>query len=332
MKTFSSIGQLRHVFETVRHWADRQGIAYKDIPPATFKGTVKLHGTNAGIAIDGIGATPVALSRERVLSVTEDNAGFAFFVSTLPQSVIDDIYYEFNPSGAGRLTLFGEWCGKGIQRGVAVNEAPKHFVAFQAYVQNGDDENGGYITFNYDSHFNEHGIYNIGQVPSYAITIDFGGEDQSELEKHLSSLTEQVESECPWSKQIWGVSGVGEGIVWVCAERPFDTGMWFKTKGEKHSVRKSKAKTLIAADPEKVQNIHDCVDIMLTENRMNQMVDVHKLDFTYQNISHFLKAISIDCAKEELDVVVANGLEWKDVVKVLQARARTWFIKKVEAV
>lgn len=330
MKEFPSIDQLYHVFKRVRDRAQYNQLPQSELPVVEVVGRVKLHGTNAGIAISGLGARPVAQSRTRKIDVTSDNAGFAMFVTALPQDVIDRLYIEFNPTGKGTLTLFGEWCGGNIQSGVALNECPKHFVLFGAHLSDETDD-GKFLKFNYDYTANEHGIYNIGQIPAYVVTIDFRKEDQTELETFLSELTNKVENECPWAKLMFNVSGIGEGLVWD-QEYPFAGFYRFKTKGEKHSVRKSKVGKVVQADPEKAKNVTECVDIILTEARMQQMVDKYELAYTYQNIPEFLKQVCSDCAKEEIEVVIASGLEWGDVAKVIQNRARNWFLEKVKAI
>lgn len=323
MKLFREIDQLYHLFRRMKSWADYNQVPYAELGTADFEGTVKLHGTNGGIVIAGAGERPTAQSKTRELQVTADNHGFAFFLETVPQHVIDDLYVQLNPKGEGVLTVFGEWCGGNIQGGVALNQTPKHFVMFAAHV---DDE---YVVFNYDVKHNDVGIYNIGQIPRHSISIDFAAEDQSQLETHLSELVAQTEAECPWAKQVWNVSGIGEGLVWHRKDRPWDSNFYFKTKGEKHSVRKNKTKNLVSADPEKVANIQECVDIILTENRMLQMIERDQLAYEHKSIGPFLQAVCKDCAKEEMTVIVENGLEWKDVAKVIQFRARNWFLEKL---
>lgn len=325
MKAYRSIEQLYHLFKRMKAHADYHEIPYNELGTYHFRGTVKLHGTNGGIVLNP-NAAPVAQSRTRTLSVTSDNHGFAFFTQALPAEELKKMYAELNPKGEGELTVFGEWCGGNIQGGVALSQTPKHFVIFGAHV---DEE---YVALNPSYHSNENGIYNIHQIPGYECEIDFSLEDQSELEQYLSQLTQEVENECPWAKQMFGVSGIGEGLVWECVERPLDTNFTFKTKGEKHSVRKNKTKNLVAADPERAANIQECVDIILTENRMQQMVDKFSLPFDYKAIGQFLQAVSQDCAKEEIDVVIASGLEWKEVAKVIQYRARQWFLDKIQKV
>ncbi|MNR55227.1 hypothetical protein D3C85_1755540 [compost metagenome] len=54
----------------------------------------------------------------------------------------------------------------------------------------------------------------------------------------------------------------------------------------------------------------------------------NNFDFNPKNIGPFLKAVCVDCVKEQIDVVVENGLQWDDVAKVVQTRARNWFLAK----
>ena len=64
---------------------DEAGEAIYDLtkskPVLTFTGTIKLHGTNAGVcynAVDGLWVQ----SRENIITPESDNAGFAFFVAS----------------------------------------------------------------------------------------------------------------------------------------------------------------------------------------------------------------------------------------------------------
>lgn len=81
---------------------------------------------------------------------------------------------------------------------------------------------------------------------------------------------------------------------------------------------------------EKVNSVHECLDIMLTENRMEQMIKDHNLEVIPENFGLFLKYVSADCLKEESALLVANNLIWKDVTKSLSFRCRQWYFKKFE--
>jgi hypothetical protein len=94
MIKFPKIGQFRN---TIRNVEDSCKVFEKDqngeyslkemkpLPTLRFKGTVKLHGTNAGVTFDKSSKEMYPQSRENVISVEKDNAGFAFFVESKKQ-------------------------------------------------------------------------------------------------------------------------------------------------------------------------------------------------------------------------------------------------------
>ncbi len=137
-------------------------------------------------------------------------------------------------------------------------------------------------------------------------------------------MTLEVEAKCPWANKF-GIEGIGEGIVWHLTSNPCDTSFIFKTKGPKHSVRKNPQNKVATVDVEKVNSVKECVDVILTENRMKQMIDHHKIDILPENFGKFLKAVSLDCIKEESNVLTANNLIWKDVSSTVSKRCRDWY-------
>ena len=92
--SYPKIGQFRNVIADINRMITYVGQDDNDepiydhsIPKPTlvFKGTVKLHGTNAGVCYNhqqGIWAQ----SRSRVITPVKDNAGFAFFVENNKQT------------------------------------------------------------------------------------------------------------------------------------------------------------------------------------------------------------------------------------------------------
>lgn len=139
---FPHIDQLRHVVESVRATAKYHGIT--ELPKIPFKGTVKLHGTNAGIVKNLKAGNIWAQSRETVLTETADNAGFAKFILNvelpdLGASAQSLLFMTYQTHFAiqlgreitdGRIAIFGEWCGKGIMKGVGITRLEKMFVIF----------------------------------------------------------------------------------------------------------------------------------------------------------------------------------------------------------
>ena len=88
--SFPSIEQFRNIVADINRTynfvgLDENGEAIYDParpkPVLTFKGTVKLHGTNAGVSFNMLEGM-WAQSRENIITPEKDNAGFAFFVET----------------------------------------------------------------------------------------------------------------------------------------------------------------------------------------------------------------------------------------------------------
>jgi len=325
MIKFPKIRQFRDVIKHVRTQHDFQGFddednaIYEHQTPypqcVSFTGTVKLHGTNAAIVIDSERNITVQ-SRSREITVENDNAGFAAFVAGLPKSIIDGFSSD--------VAIFGEFAGGNIQKGVAINSLPKMFVIFAIKYLEGDGKWTDISKWSFPTELlNSNGIYIINQFPTFEIEIDFNSPEFA-TEK-LQEITLEVEKECPVGK-YFGVSGVGEGIVWQavgCHGRDHV----FKVKGEKHSV--SKVKTLAPVDIEKLQNVQEFVEMTVTLQRLEQgIATMLERDITIErkNTGDFLRWVIGDIMSEELDQLTGNDLCAKDVNKSISEKARPfWF-------
>lgn len=341
MIKFPSIEQFRNVIRHVQthtHFAgkDENGDAIYDhskpLPTLKFQGTVKLHGTNAGIVYDFATDSFTYQSRERELSLTQDNAGFMLNMMA-NESIIRDIIEKMKPDfeeddAVTKLVLFGEWCGSGIQKGVAISQLPKMFVIFGAKVVTNDDNNRWLVMDDYGINYPEQRIFNIHTFPTWNIDIDFAFPEIAQ--NKMIEITEEVENECPVGKHF-GVSGVGEGVVWTCVSSEHsDSGTWFKVKGEKHSA--SKVRTLAAVDVEAVENMRAFVDAVVTEARLEQGLDnlvrEQLLPFEMKSLGDFIRWVYNDVLKEEMDTIVANQIDTKKLGSAVANKARPWFIKK----
>ena len=336
MITFPEIGQFRQIIKLVHDntrysGKDENGDAIFDaskrLPTLTFTGTVKLHGTNAGVTLTSDGDM-YAQSRENVISVANDNAGFAFFVES-NKEVFKDLFQTLDIRDADYITIFGEWAGGNIQKGVAINGLPKMFVIFAVKLSydNNEEKVNYFYTDEETKHLKntESKIYNVLDFEKYSIDIDF--ENPQLAQNKLIELTMAVEAECPVGK-AFGNIGTGEGIVWKC-----DTGkgtIRFKVKGEKHSS--SKVKTLAPVNTEKVSSIKEFAEYAVTESRLNQGIEKVFTSVNEQmdirKMGDFLKWITNDIIKEEMDTLKDNGLEPKDVTSAISNIARKWFLDK----
>ena len=322
MKRFHSIEQFRYVVKSIfMHYEYIEKL--NDIPTLEYVGTVKLHGTNAGIRRTPSGKIQPQ-SRERILSATSDNYGFAKFIEAIPLDDLNRLFDEISPVPHSDITIYGEWIGKGIQGKTGVGQLDKQWVIFGASV------NDEYIENCQFTRLPQHNIFNILDIGTYEIFIDFKNPEGS-IEQ-LKEITTNVENSCPWAKHF-DVDGIGEGVVWVRKDSPWDSDYWFKIKGQKHSGKDKSKKEMVTIDPQKVENIEQCVDIIVTEERLNQGLEFLKeneLELDMRNIGKYLKWIGQDTMKEELDTVEANNLEWSDVVKVVTLRAKKFFMEKVD--
>jgi len=310
---FPKIGQFRDVISHIKQKTrfvslaeDGTPIFNPDItlPKLSFEGTVKLHGTNAAVSRNPDGSIHFQ-SRERIITPMSDNAGFALWASTIDWTEFLKPFAEYK-----HVVVFGEWCGGNIQASVALNKLPKMFVIFKVLV---DGEWLRVPTL----HSMVLRIYNIRQFPTFNVEVDF--ENPAAVQSRLVELTEAVEAECPVAKAL-GVSGIGEGIVWTCDT---DNTLVFKVKGDKHSA--SKVKTLAAIDPELVANTAQFIENTVTENRLRQGLEKVTLDI--KSVGEFIRWVYNDIITEEADVILASGLNPKNIGGLVAVKAKKFFFE-----
>jgi len=301
------------------------------LPELEFTGTVKLHGTNSSWVYDFNTETLVCQSRNRVLTVGDDNAGFALWTESFKDKLIEAIKEEYDGITVDKLVVYGEWCGPGIQKGVALSQLDrKIFVIFESVLifGDGEDETRVYNTDNNVFTFERDDVHTIYEFPTYRIKIDFNHPALAQNE--MIAITEAVEAECPVGKAL-GVSGVGEGVVWSYRGNPNSSGIMFKVKGEKHSI--SKVKTLASVDVEAYQNVIDFVNGVVTENRCNQGIDYlneMNIEVNVKATPDFLRWIVNDVLTEEATTIVENNLDGKTINREVAKKAREWFFAKLQ--
>jgi hypothetical protein len=326
MKSFTDIGQFREVIRSVKthhdyHGKDENGEPiYGHLTPypiLKFRGTVKLHGTNAGIRKEKDGSYWFQ-SRENDLSLEKDNARFYALMNMRPyERLFDGIQFE------DTCVIYGEWCGENIQKGVAITQLPKMFVIFAVRI---DDV---YMDLKQYSHLRmpEHDIYNILDFPHWEMDIDFN--EPELVQNKLIDLTMAVEAECPVGKQL-GVTGTGEGIVWEHVNGPLR--YIFKVKGEKH--QNSKVKTLTTVNVEEVENMKAFIEYAVTENRMKQGIDKmieNHVPLELKSTGEYLRWVYNDVIKEESDTILKNGIDVKKLGSAVSAKARMYWMNHINS-
>ena len=121
---------------------------------------------------------------------------------------------------------------------------------------------------------------------------------------------------------------VGEGLVYkIDTEKGT---IRFKVKGEKHSS--SKVKKLAPVDTEKLNSIREFAEYSVTESRLEQGIEkvftsVNE-EIDIRKMGNFLRWITNDIIKEEMDTLKDNGLEPKEITKAVSNIARQWFLNK----
>jgi hypothetical protein len=330
---YPSIEQFKSVIKEVTNITryagkddDGKAIYNNDIlPTITFKGTVKIHGTNGGIRVTKDGKV-VAQSRERDLSLVSDNNGFCQFVlknetvfRELALSLIDD---------NDAVVIYGEWFGKGINSNVAVNELDKRFAIFGIRFIKDEMENwidtDALVTVLPD--LSEYSIYNIAQFATWTIDIDFNRPEA--VQNKLIEITEAIDKECPIGKHF-GVTGHGEGAVYSAIHNGHF--LQFKVKGESHS--NSKIKKLAPVDEEAFNNAREFAENFTTEARLQQGLFVMQnelcLELVPQNTGKFIQWVVSDIMKEESSNIAANDLDVKKIISIISNTARVWYFKNI---
>lgn len=325
MKKFTDIGQFKDVIRAIKsHWdykgKDENGDAIysHDAPYPTlkFRCTTKLHGTNSAIA--SYQNRYEFQSRERVLDLQHDNAGFMLAMMNKPyRKLFEGI------TCANHCVIYGEWCGGNIQKTVALNQLPKMFVIFAVKI---DDEYQDMENYKH-LHDNENGIYNILQFPYEYIDINF--EHPEYAQNKIIEMTLAIEDECPVGK-YFGVNGVGEGLV---AEHSSDFGRYImKSKGLKH--QNSRVKTLAPIDTEALEGMNEFIEYAVTENRMKQGIDKMielGLPLEPKTTPDYLRWVYNDVVKEETDTIVKNQIDVKKLGSAVSAKARLFWMNHLKS-
>ena len=200
---FGSIDQLRHFIKDMKHHG-------KEVVNLT--GTVKIHGTNAGIGYDIESKELFVQSRNNIITVESDNAGFAAYVEKNKQffkEQLERLAQELSAdSGVKSIILYGEWAGGNIQKGVAVCEVEKFFAPFELkYVKHDHSYNLGNVSDFYNSEIR---CFPVTVFPKYHVKLDLNNVE--EAQQQIVDLTLKVEECCPVG-EFFGVKGVGEQVI-----------------------------------------------------------------------------------------------------------------------
>ncbi|MBL9099980.1 MAG: hypothetical protein JNL82_03425 [Myxococcales bacterium] len=321
--SWGSIELLHNVVRTLTQLKEDEG---KPFPVVQYRAKVKLHGTNCAVQVTADGVYPQ--SRSTMLTPESDLMGFAAWVRD------NRAYFAGLRPG---LVVFGEWCGPGVQRGMAINAVKQRQFAVFA-VRDGErqivdpDEIRALVPA-----AGAPAVLHVLPWEGDTFTVDFA--ERASLDAAAAALSgrvEAVEREDPWVQRTFGVSGLGEGLVLypvaVNGEPPPSApeaigALMFKAKGEKH--RTVGARAAVQVDATTAASLDEFVDLVVTEPRLQQGVDtVCGGSFGTNKIGQFLAWVVADVRKESTAELAAAGLTWPQVEKPVQARARAWFLAR----
>ncbi len=318
--SWRSIELLHNVVRTLTNLHEDAGRAF---PVVRYRAKVKLHGSNCAVQVTQGGL--FTQSRTTMLTPESDYKGFAAWVRA------HSAYFAGLQPGT---VVFGEWCGPGVEKGMAISQAANKVFAVFA-VQEGE-----WVIFDPDEV--------RARVPAAGapadlhvlpweggeIEVDYGSRERlAAVADELNVWVGQVEREDPWVRQIFQISGLGEGLVFypvlVDGEAPRTdpaslAGLMFKAKGDKH---RTAGKAAVQVQASAVAGVGEFVALMVTEPRLQQgMSVVCSGGLDLKQTGKFVAWVAADVRKESVAELEASGLTWAQVDKAVQTRAREWFL------
>jgi hypothetical protein len=333
-------------FHNIRKYASAYPEILNGTSDVVYLSKVKLHGMNMGVQVypDGRVITQsrsavLSIAAGRELTLSTDVAGFARWVADH-----EDWRYVHSTGG---IIIFGEWCGPGVQKSVAVSNIPnKIFAVFAARFL--DDEDSlivepaqlRYILKDVMSHVPEVHVLDwySRDGEDAEITVDWSKSDAelSPVVEEINRWVMEVEQNDPWVEKTFGVKGTGEGLVFYPRVRAEHVGLknfnnlTFKAKGEKHRVIKTEAPAQLSA--EAAASVDQFVELVLTTPRLEQGATAvaGSLTFDVKLTGKFVAWIVQDVAKETQDELAASSLDWKQVQKPISDKARTWYLSQAK--
>lgn len=344
---YPSTNNFRHTVDEIMkkpgYWGEPKNIR--------FGRTVKIHGTNASIVYDLKTRDIKAQSRNRVLSLGSDNAGFALWVDTNKARIIEIIQdflsdhlipleeEDLQAYGWSHFVLYGEWFGPGIQKNVAVNKLDSKKFAIFAYCFSDGGEEIRMLEFitGYKKEVLTFTNPDIDMYPITAfgydeVTVDFS--DTNELinaQERFIADAEEVGKKCPVAS-YFGIEGPGEGHVYTPMAY-LDTKIKFKVKSKAHTV--SKTKVLSAEDIKRVSEVSDFVKDICTEARLEQGIEyLREMEIPLEPVStgDYIRWVVTDTFKEEGDIIEKSGFAEKEVKGALGKISRSFFLNEITSI
>lgn len=348
-RLFFHFGKIRQYNDAVHEMRHIDGKTNK-FHHYRFFGTVKLHGTNAGIVVTKDDF--YAQSRERVIYPEKDNYGFATWANGEEVKVhFRKIATELSNSWATAdyIIFYGEWAGKKVQNSVAISQVDKFFAPFTVVLatqedadnnMNPDSETGNDVMAGIGVELSGKGLEILRNEElrvfplSETIEVVIKEGNFAEISRKLEELTNAADAECPFAKKYFDISGHGEGYVWVCHynDGNINRRIRFKTKGEKHRVQKQKVAAPV--DYELLENVNAFLDKYATQQRLEQGAELLRnagKELTFSAIGELSKWLSNDIAQEaekEIEMLEeSKGIKYRQITKAIPQRVKQFLAK-----
>jgi hypothetical protein len=315
---FPHIGRLPHLARELRYFPALPEVL-------TFEGTVKTHGTNTAVVQMGPDEPIFVQSRTRFITPETDNIGAAAFImghQPTFQAILGkvraahprvSVKLSVNADGSVSMAmqqdvvLFGEFCGKGVQKGVGVSLQNTFLVLYDVVV------GGQRCPHLLDGLPYGDRIFNVNAFGRYVIQVRKDDLDDTESD----ALAEAVGRDCPVARAL-GTPGAGEGIVWRCADAPRATRLWFKSKAPPFCIAQKQVRQ--KANPSIAEAAAAFAKAFATPARMRQGLDT--VGYDKASMGAFIMWVVDDVMREE-----GFGLDQKASAaarKAVSASAALW--------
>ena len=340
MKNFKKFRSIENFVSL--HQKVKKDIFVNDRPTITYRGKVKLHGTNAGVTIRNremddkapfyvaeLAITP--LKRTSFISPQDDNYDFAKWVGD-NLDFFADIFCHLAPPAVD-VTVFGEWAGKGIQKSDAISKIEnKSFFIFSIRV---DDE---FIVDPIDlcSVCTSKGL----KIPPHAYILPWATPELKvnfstaisvhEFIDEVNLIIEPLTQIDPYVRDFFDIEDSGEGMVFYplstscfISDKMFD--FVFKAKVEAHRMSGNKNKAA-EADPILHDNAEKFAREYVTDARLAQALsEVYPgrdmSEASRKDTGPILAWICRDVMNESEATLEASGMTWKQVAKAVTSQA-----------
>lgn len=309
-------------------------------PTLDFKGTVKLHGTNAGVSF--YKGSIWAQSRTRVIKIVdslldiEDNYNFGSFVQDKKDiflSLFTQVKNAYSISDDSVISIYGEWAGKGILGSTAISNLERSLYIFGLRVTDVDQDfsdprsqDVGWLSPEYIQEIPDHRIYNISNKNVHTVSINFNS--PSEALKEIEQKVDEVATKCPIAAGL-GVEGAGEGIVYSCIYK----GSLYLFKAKSPKFAETKTKTAVPICYEKVESQREFADKVVTQARVEHaIVEVFGSSPLDRNkTGDIIRWILQDIAKEEQGILQESGLTLKECSSAIACKTKALFFGLIES-